>query len=158
MWSVISKDHPTRTDISTHAAELLSVAPKHRAAIQASIAKTSFTITQPGPRQGKQCIVTGAGLSGPGGARLPTHDSECLDGGGRSYPELFYSGVLKKEQVDTIYETLTTSNNTKYGTHKALMTLGTLHPPSPHTHSTTFLPPPHTQVRHEADDIRLLRI
>ena len=122
MWSVISKDHPTRTDISTHAAELLSVAPKLRSAIQASIAKTSFTITQPGPRQGKQCIVTGAGLSGPGGARLPTHDSECLDGGGRSYPELFYSGVLTKEQVDTIYETLTTSNNTKYGTRP--MTLG----------------------------------
>ena len=63
--------------------------------------------------------------------------------GGDRIRRLFYSGVLTKEQVDTIYENGTTSNNTKYGTHKALMTLGTLHPPSlpfPHTHSTTFLP------------------
>jgi len=35
---------------------------------------------------------------------------ECTDGGGRGYPELFYSGVLSKEQTNAIYETLTTSN------------------------------------------------
>ena len=91
-------------------------------AIQASIAKTSFTITEDGPRKGKTCIRTGAGRDGPGQANLPNVNSTCSDGGGRSYPELFYSGVLTAEQVDDIYETVTTSNSSHYPTRP--MTLG----------------------------------
>ena len=121
MWAAIGTAHG-RKDIVAHATELLAVAPKLRAALQSSIAKTSFTITEPGPRHGKTCIVTGAGRSGPGGARLPAAGASCTDGGGRSYPELFYSGVLTRLQVDDIYETLTTSNNSKYATRP--MTLG----------------------------------
>ena len=82
----------------------------------------SFKISEPGPRQGKTCIVNNAGVSGPGGAHLPKSNSSCTDGGGRSYPELFYSGVLTRQQVDDVYETLTTSNNSKYATRP--VTLG----------------------------------
>ena len=54
----------------------------------------------------------------PGKPNLPVPGASCTDGGGRSYPELFYSGVLTAEQVDTIYETVTTSNNPNYVTSK----------------------------------------
>ena len=110
-----------RPEVVAYGKQLLAIAPKMRAAIQASIEKTSFTITEEGPRKGKTCIPNGAGRDG-GPANLPGAGSSCTDGGGRSYPELFYSGVLSAEQVDTIYETVTTSNNSKYPTRP--MTLG----------------------------------
>lgn len=91
---------------------------------------------------------------------FPTNASDCTMGGGRSYPELFYSGILTAQQViaqahpgrlrracrdarrgallvvairlvarlclrpqvDDIYRTQTTSNNSGYGTRP--MTLG----------------------------------
>lgn len=121
MWVTIGKAHD-RPDVAAHGADLLTIAPKLRAAIQASIAKTSYTITEPGVRQGTTCIPTTAGISGEGGANLPIEGASCNYGGGRSYPELFYSGVLSRQQVDDIYETLTTSNNSEYGTRP--MTLG----------------------------------
>jgi len=120
-WSAIGKAFG-RADVAAHGAQLLAIAPKLRAAIRASIAKTSFTITEPGVRQGKTCIPNGAGRSGAGGANLPAEGASCTDGGGRAYPELFYSGVLTRDEVDDIYETLTTSNNSKYVTRP--MTLG----------------------------------
>jgi hypothetical protein len=53
---------------------------------------------------------------------MPTNASDCTMGGGRSYPELLYAGVLTAEQVDAIYVAQATSNNPKYGARP--MTLG----------------------------------
>jgi hypothetical protein len=121
VWAAVGKARGL-ADVRRHGAELLAIAPKLRAALQASIAKTSFTISDPGsPRHGKTCVRNGAGKDG-GPPNLPTATSSCSDGGGRSYPELFYAGVLTRQQVDDIYETLTTSNNSHYGTRP--MTMG----------------------------------
>eukprot|EP01052_Picozoa_sp_SAG31_P016126 SAG31_NODE_1057_length_10129_cov_29.441376_7_plen_155_part_00 len=112
MWVRIGADK-SRDDIVQHGQELLAVAPKLRAAIQSSISKTQF----PNPSlQGRLCIPNGADKG------FPTVNSSCTDGGGRSYPELFYSGILTHKQVDDIYSTLTLSNNSGYVTRP--MTLG----------------------------------
>jgi len=110
MWLEIGKK-TGRADVTAHGSELLAIAPKLRAAIQTSISRTSWKLPN-----GRQCIPNNADRG------LPNVNSSCTDGGGRSYPELFYSGVLSYEQVDDIYTTLTTSNNSGYGTRP--MTLG----------------------------------
>jgi hypothetical protein len=130
MWAAVGKARQM-PEVAAHGASLLAIAPKMRAAIQASIAKTSFTITEEGPRKGKTCVRTGAGKDSPSGQpNLPTASSSCTDGGGRSYPEMFYSGVLTAQQVDDIYETVTTSNNSKYGTRPMTMGAAGAHQPT----------------------------
>ena len=104
IWLEVGKK-TGRADVTAHGSELLAIAPKLRAAIQTSISKTSWKLPN-----GRQCIPNNADRG------LPNVNSSCTDGGGRSYPELFYSGVLNYQQVDDIYTTLTTSNNSGYGT------------------------------------------
>ena len=83
-----------------HGEQLLQIAPQLRAAIQTSLSKTSYPLPN-----GRTCYPSRADEG------VATAKSSCTDGGGRSYPELFYSGVLTRKQVDDIYTTLTLSNN-----------------------------------------------
>ena len=106
MWTQLGA-RAKRPDIVAHGKDLLTIAPKLRAAIEASIAKTTKKVIVHG--KPFTCIPNGAD---PKKVLSPPTDPNavCTDGGGRSYPELFYSGVLTKEQANDIYETLTTSN------------------------------------------------
>lgn len=114
MWVSLGTRYD-RPDVTAHGKELLAIAPKLRAAIQASMAKTSFHPTT--RRTLRRCWPSSAdpGMKATG---------SCSDGGSRSYPELFYSGILTSEQVDDIYTTVATSNNSDYGTRP--MTLGAI--------------------------------
>jgi hypothetical protein len=113
MWVKVGAAND-RDDVVEHGRELLSVAPALRAAIQASMKRTAFATKVNG--KSFMCWPDGADVG------VPTNASQCDMGGGRSYPELFYSGLLSKQQVEEIYHTLTTSSNPLYATRP--MTLG----------------------------------
>lgn len=110
MWVAIGTKH-NRPDVTAHGKILLGIAPKLRVAIQTSMTMTSWKLPN-----GRTCWPNRADE----GSHIPS--AACIDGGGRTYPEMFYSGVLTYEQIDDIYTTLTLSNNTKYVTRP--MTLG----------------------------------